>query len=52
MVFALKEIGKDNVRDDELQRINELLQHESKETIIHNSKLAPNWVAKILSNAK
>ena len=51
VVFALKEIGKDNVRQDELQRINELLQHENKETIIHDSKLASNWIAEILLNS-
>jgi len=50
IVFALKEIGKDKVRPHELQRINELLQHESKDTIIHDSKLAPNWIAQILLN--
>jgi len=48
VVFALKEIGKDNVNPEELKRINELLQHESKEVIIHDSKLAPNWIADIL----
>ena len=51
VVFALKEIGKDNVTQDELHRINELLQHESKETIMHDSKLAPNWIAEILLNS-
>lgn len=51
VVFALKEIGKDNVTPDELKRINELLQHESKEIIIHDSKLAPNWITEILLNS-
>jgi hypothetical protein len=51
VVFALKEIGKDNVRQHELQRINELLQHESKETIIHDAKLTANWIAEILLNS-
>jgi len=44
-------MGKDNVRPDELQRINKLLQHESKEVIISDSKLAPNWIAEILLNS-
>ncbi|MDR1022190.1 MAG: DUF6088 family protein [Prevotellaceae bacterium] len=51
VVFALKEIGKDNVRQDELKRINELLLHESREVIIHDSKIAPNWIARILLNS-
>jgi len=51
VVFALKEIGMGNVRQHELQRINELLLHENKETIIHDSKLAPNWIAEILLNS-
>ncbi len=51
VVFALKEIGKNNATPNELKRINELLQHESKEVIIHDAKLAPNWIAEILLNA-
>ncbi len=50
-VFALKEIGKNNATQNELKRINELLLHESKEVIIHDAKLAPNWIAEILLNA-
>jgi len=51
VVFALKEIGKGNVHQHELQIINELLLHESKATIIHDSKLAANWIAEILLNS-
>jgi predicted transcriptional regulator of viral defense system len=51
VVFALKEIGKGNVQNYELQRINELLSHESKETILLDSKLAPNWIVEILVNS-
>jgi len=51
VVFALKEIGKDNATQSELKRISELLQHESNEVIIHDSKLAPNWIAEILLNS-
>ena len=51
VVFSLKEIGKDKVTQEELKRINELLQHESKEVIIYDSKLAPNWIAEILLNS-
>jgi hypothetical protein len=50
VVFALKEIGKDNLQENELQRINELLSHETKEIILHDSRLAPNWIAEIMLN--
>ena len=49
-VFALKEIGKDNLQENELQRINEILSHETKEIILYDSKLAPNWIAEIMLN--
>ena len=51
VVFALKEIGKGNVTSEELKRINKLLQHESKETVLFDAKLAPNWIAEILLNS-
>jgi predicted transcriptional regulator of viral defense system len=50
VVFALKEIGKNNLQKNELQRINELLSHETKEIILHDSKLVPNWIAEIMLN--
>lgn len=50
IVFALKEIGKDDLQENDLQRINELLSHETKEVIIHDSRLAPNWIADIMLN--
>lgn len=50
VVFALKEIGKDNLQTNELQRVNELLSHETKEIIIYDSRLAPNWIAEIMLN--
>jgi predicted transcriptional regulator of viral defense system len=50
VVFALKEIGKNSLQVNELQRINELLSHETKEIILHDSKLAPNWIAEIMLN--
>jgi predicted transcriptional regulator of viral defense system len=50
VVSALKEIGKNNLQENELQRINELLSHETKVIILHDSKLAPNWIAEIMLN--
>jgi predicted transcriptional regulator of viral defense system len=50
VVFALKEIGKNNLQDNELRRVKELLSHEIKDVIIHDSRLAPNWIAEIMLN--
>jgi predicted transcriptional regulator of viral defense system len=50
VVFALKEIGKNNLQANELHKINELLSHEPKDVIIHDSRLAPNWIAEIMLN--
>jgi len=47
-ISALKEIGKDNATDEQLQKIKETLQHEKQENIIHDANLAPVWVSKII----
>jgi len=47
-ISALKEIGKDNATDEQLQKIKEALQHEKRENIIHDANLAPVWVSKII----
>jgi hypothetical protein len=48
-ISALKEIGKDNATDEQLQKIKEALQHEKRENIIHDTSLAPVWISKIIS---
>jgi hypothetical protein len=50
VIFALKEIGKGNVNEEELQKIYAALSHESEEKIIHDALLAPNWISTILLN--
>ena len=47
-ISALKEIGKDNATDEQLQKIKEALQHEKRDNIIHDANLAPVWVSKII----
>ena len=47
-IFALKEIGKDKVCDEHLQKIKEALQHEKRENIIHDANLAPVWISNII----
>jgi hypothetical protein len=45
---ALKEIGKDKVTDEQLQKIKEALQQEKHENIIHDANLAPVWISNII----
>ena len=49
-IFALKEIGKDKVTDEHLQKIKEALQHEKRENIIYDANLAPVWISNIFVN--
>jgi hypothetical protein len=48
VIFALKEIGKGNVTDNELQRIKEALVYEKQENIRHDATLAPEWISEIM----
>lgn len=48
VIQALKTIGKDKVSDTEKEKITKHLTNEKPEYIIHDSKLAPAWVAEIL----
>jgi len=47
-IFALKEIGKGNVTDNEIQRIKEALAYEKHENIRHDATLAPEWISEIM----
>ena len=48
IIQALKEIGKDNITDEQLKKIKNHLKLEKKEIMEHDAKLAPAWRAKIL----
>lgn len=48
VIFALKEIGKNRVQSQELEKIESVLKHETKENIIHDSLIAPEWIAEII----
>lgn len=50
IIQALKEIGKDNVTAEQLERIKMHLENEKQEIIEHDSKLAPVWISKIMKN--
>jgi len=47
-IFALREIGKDKVNDEQLQKIKEALQQEKRENILHDMNLAPVWISNII----
>jgi hypothetical protein len=48
VIFALKEIGKNQVQPDELDKIKSVLMHETKENILHDVLIAPEWIAEII----
>ncbi len=47
-IQALRSIGKDKVRDEEISRISELLTHEKPYHLQHDLKLAPEWIRELL----
>ena len=48
VVAALKEIGKDKVLPEELQKIRKALQSEPAETVLSDAYLAPRWITDII----
>lgn len=50
-IQALKEIGQKNVDDEILKQLNTVLKKETEENILHDSKLAPAWINKILKQS-
>jgi len=52
IIQALKEIGKDNVTAEQLEKIKIHLEEEKQEIIEHDAKLAPVWISKIIKNNK
>ncbi len=50
IIQALKEIGKDNITEEQLTRIKNHLKQEKKENLEHDIKLAPAWIAEIMKD--
>ncbi len=49
VVFAMKEIGKDRVSPEEFDKIKSLLiEHETRDNILRDLKLAPAWIADLI----
>lgn len=50
-IQALKSIGQDKLEDDVVNKLLNILNKEKSETILHDAKLAPAWINKILMRA-
>ena len=51
VIQALKEIGKENVTDIEIEKILEHLKKEDPKRLEHDIKLAPEWIRVIMRKA-
>ena len=51
VIQALKEIGKENITEEQLSKILELLLKESKKDLMHDIPLAPVWIQNIMKKA-
>jgi hypothetical protein len=47
-IQALKTIGKEKVTEDDIMRIQKLLLQEEKTKLLHDIRLAPEWIKKII----
>ncbi|CAA0199700.1 DUF6088 family protein [Tenacibaculum maritimum] len=52
VIQALKEIGKENVTEEQINIISKHLKLEKEEIIEHDTRLAPAWISKIIKNLK
>lgn len=51
VIQALKEIGNGKVKEEEEQKILELLRKEDIKDLKHDISLAPVWIQKIMKKA-
>ena len=51
VIQALKSIGQNKIENDVLTELLATLKNEKKEIILHDAKLAPAWINKILMSA-
>lgn len=51
IIQALKSIGKDKLKEDMLAKVKTMLKIEKSENIMHDAKLAPAWINKILMSS-
>jgi hypothetical protein len=48
IIQALREIGKENVTNEQLDKLKKLLKKESKTILEHDARLGPSWIARII----
>ncbi len=48
VIQALKSIGKEKLEEEMLAKVKSMLKNEKNEIIMHDAKLAPAWINKIL----
>ncbi|MBI1939248.1 MAG: type IV toxin-antitoxin system AbiEi family antitoxin domain-containing protein [Ignavibacteriales bacterium] len=51
VIQALKSISQNKLEDESLKKLQAVLKKEKKENILHDAKLAPAWINKILMSA-
>jgi hypothetical protein len=51
IIQGLRTIGKDKVQKNEIEKIITLLKQEKQENILHDMKLAPEWIRQILKES-
>ena len=51
VIQALKSIGQNKLEAESLKKLQTILRKEKKENILHDAKLAPAWINKILMSA-
>jgi hypothetical protein len=51
VIQALKQIGKDNATQEELDKIHKALEKEEQKNIKHDITLAPQWIKDIMKKA-
>jgi RNase H-fold protein (predicted Holliday junction resolvase) len=50
VIQALRTIGKENVKEDEIIKIQELLKKEKPTRLAHDIRLAPSWIRAIMQS--
>jgi hypothetical protein len=51
VIQALREIGKDNLKEEQLLKINEFLEKERLDILLQDARIAPAWIAAIMLTA-
>ena len=52
VIQALKEIGKNNLTEEEEKKIIDILKKENQKNLKHDIELAPEWIRKIMKKVE